>query len=256
MPATRPLTIDERRTYLGLMTVRYARAERKERSPLLDDMELVTALDRKTLISGDLARHPRRKERGRTYGPDVDDALRIIADSFDYLCAERITPNLPWMATCLAKHGELTVFPSLLDKLEAISVSTVRRILKRVTPKEHRLPRQGPGRPNPLTHAIPMTRIPWDEQRPGHFEADLVHHCGSSSAGQYAHTLQLVDVATAWSERVAMLGRSNVAMEKALNRILARLPFPLLELHPDNGSEFFNTPLILRQGTSEHCPLS
>jgi len=39
-------------------------------------------------------------------------------------------------------------------------------------------------------------------QRPGHFEVDLVHHSGESTAGEYGHSLQLIDVATGWSERV------------------------------------------------------
>ncbi len=33
-------------------------------------------------------------------------------------------------------------------------------------------------------------------------------------------------------------------MEGGFRRILARVPFPLLELHPDNGSEFFNQHLV------------
>jgi hypothetical protein len=71
----------------------------------------------------------------------------------------------------------------------------------------------------------------------------LVHHGGASSAGEYAHTLQLVDVATGWSERVALLGRGQAAMEGAFRTALARRPFALVEWHPDNGSEFFNAHL-------------
>jgi hypothetical protein len=67
-----------------------------------------------------------------------------------------------------------------------------------------------------------------------------VHHCGPSASGDYLHTLQLTDVATGWSERVAVLGRSGLVMEAGFRRILARLPFALRELHPDNGSEFLN----------------
>ncbi len=33
-------------------------------------------------------------------------------------------------------------------------------------------------------------------------------------------------------------------MEAAFRRILARLPFPIRELHPDNGSEFLNAHLV------------
>jgi len=89
-----------------------------------------------------------------------------------------------------------------------------------------------------------MGRLPWETSEPGHFEVDLVHHCGAVAEGEYVHTLQLVDVATGWSERVAVLGRNQRAMEGGFRRVLKRLPFPILQLHPDNGSEFFNDHMI------------
>jgi len=89
-----------------------------------------------------------------------------------------------------------------------------------------------------------MKRIAWDEREPGHFEVDLVHHCGSSASGEYACTLQMIDVATGWSERVAVLGRSYLVMQDAFRRIVARLPFQIREIHPDNGSEFLNHHMV------------
>jgi len=89
-----------------------------------------------------------------------------------------------------------------------------------------------------------MRRIPWNEPQPGHFEVDLVHHSGPTSQGEYVHTLQMVDVTTGWSELRAVLGRSYRVMSHAFDAILARLPFQVLELHPDNGSEFFNDHLL------------
>ncbi len=89
-----------------------------------------------------------------------------------------------------------------------------------------------------------MRRIPCDEAQPGHSEVDLVHHCGSDMGGMYVHTLQLIGVATGWRKRVAVLGRGYLAMQDGFQRILARLPFPVLELQPDNGSEFFNAHLL------------
>jgi hypothetical protein len=64
------------------------------------------------------------------------------------------------------------------------------------------------------------------------------------AAGEYVHTLQLVDIATGWSERVAVLGRSQTNMVEGFRRVQARLPFPITHLHPDNGSEFFNDHLL------------
>jgi len=241
------MNIDERRKYLRRMKKRYEQANRKERGRLLDEMEAVTELHRKSLIrlmNGSLERRPRCRQRGRTYGSEVDRALRVIAESLDYICAERLTPNLVWMAKHLDRHGELEVSPSLLDQLGRISVSTVGRRLAQVRQDEPRLPRKGPKQANTLTRDIPMTRIPWDEQEPGHFEVDLVHHSGPSTSGEFVCTVQMIDVATGWSERVAVLGRSYVVMEDAFRRMLGRLPFPVLEIHPDNGSEFFNHHLL------------
>jgi len=247
MPNQEQMSIDERLKYLRIMRKRYKRADRKERGLLLDEMEQVTELDRKTLIrrmKGNLERRRRRKQRGRTYGPQVDDALRVISESFDHIAAERLTPNLVWMATHLAAHSELGTSPELLSKLEQISIPTVRRILQRITQDEPRLPRRGPERANQLTRDIPMRVIPWNEQEPGHFEADLVHHSGATTAGVYVHTVQMVDVTTGWSERAAVLGRAFLPMKDAFQRFLVRLPFLVLEIHPDNGGEFFNGHLL------------
>ncbi|MBC7234191.1 MAG: transposase family protein [Chloroflexi bacterium] len=249
MPNEEKMTIDERYKYLRIKQKQYVRATRKERSQMLNEMEQVTKLDRKTLIrhmKGAIVRKPRRKQRGKAYGAAVDDALRVIAESYDYICAERLTPNLVAMAQHLAAHGELQLTPGLLEQLGEISISTVRRRLQAFAHLEqwHLPRRKGPRRPNPVTRDIPMTRIPWDEQEPGHFEVDLVHHSGPSASGDYVHTIQMTDVATGWCEQVAVLGRSQRAMEDGFRRILARLPFPVREIHPDNGSEFFNHHLV------------
>jgi hypothetical protein len=247
MPADTRMPIDVRRTYLRVMRQRYLVAGRDERTSLLTEMEAVAGLDRKTLIrlmAGDLVRHPRQKQRARTYGSDVDDALRVISEGFDYPCAERLGGNLAWMAAQLVRHGELQATPSLMAQLAAISVPTIRRIMSRLTQDQPKLARPKPSGPNAALRDVPMRVIPWDTQEPGHFEADLVHHCGMATDRHYMHTVQLIDVATGWSERYATLGRSYARMEGAFDHILARLPFPIREIHPDNGSEFFNAYLV------------
>ena len=241
------MNIDERRKYLRKMKQRYKRAGRREKGRLLDEMEAVTEMERKTLIrllKGDLQRAPRERQRGRSYGPEVEDAVRVIHESLDYLCAERLTPNLVWMAHHLAQHGELETTQGLLEQLERISIATVGRMLARLRQDVPRLPRPSPRCARPLTRDIPMLRLPWDTQEPGSLETDLVHHCGLTAAGEYVCTLQLIDIATGWSERTAVLGRSYVVMQDAFLRVLVHLPFPVHELHSDNGSEFLNYHLL------------
>ena len=92
MPTEAKMTIAERRKYLERMRLRYVRAERVARSQLLDEMEAVTELHRKSLIrllQGDLTRQPRRRQRARTYGAGVEDAVRVIAESLDSLLSAK-----------------------------------------------------------------------------------------------------------------------------------------------------------------------
>jgi hypothetical protein len=248
VPDTERMTVDERRKCLKRMRGRYLAATRAERGRLLSDLAALTGLHRYSVVrllkGPTLERQPRRHQRGRAYGAAVDDALRVIRESLDYVCAERLTPVLVKTAEQLARHGELTVTATVLEQLGRISVATVQRRLSRLGQDTCRLPRRGPERANQVARAIPMQRIPWDTTEPGHFEVDLVHHSGPSTSGDYVHTLQLIDVATGWSERVAVLGRGQRAMETGFRQILARLPFRVVELHPDNGPEFLNNHLV------------
>jgi hypothetical protein len=237
------MTVDERYKYLRKMKARYVKADRKGRKQLLDEMEQVAGLHRKSLIrllNGPLEREPRIKQRGRTYGGEVDAAIGVVSAALDYPCAERLTPNLTWMAEHLAHHRELEVSDALLEQLDTISISTVERRLRTMRPQQPRRPRKAPRAPNAALQGVPMERIPSHIQEPGHLEVDLVHHCGPSASGEYVHTLQLVDVATGWSERRAMLGRSYLVTQDAFRYVLKQLPFPVRKAHPDNGPEFFN----------------
>ena len=247
MPNEEKMTINERRKYLKMQQKRYHQANRKERGRLLDEMGSITGLHRKGLIrlmKSTLERKPRRKQRGRTYGIEVDNALRVIQESYDGICAERLVGNLGNMAQQLQEHGELVLTDALQTQLEEISLSTIKRRVRRIRQDEPRLKRTRPTASNGTARSIPMRRIAWDEPTPGHFETDLVHHSGPVADGQYAHTLQMLDVTTGWSERRAVLGRSQRVIQDAYQYIQMRLPFPVLEIHPDNGREFLNRPLL------------
>jgi len=242
------MTIDERRKYVKLMESRYRKAKRKERSQLLSEMEQVSKLHRKHLIrllnGQSLERKKRSTPRSRTYGVEVERVVLRVWESLDYICAERLTPSLLRTAKHLASFGSLVLSAEVESQLATISPATVQRLLRKNRARKARLPRTGPQRANQLTKGVPMGRIPWDTPDPGHFETDLVHHGGESASGEYGYTLQLIDVATGWSERVMLLGRGQQAMEQAFTQVIARLPFAVKELHPDNGSEFFNHHLV------------
>ena len=248
MPTEERMTVNERRKYLKVMNPRYQKASRSEQSALLTEMEQVTGLHRKSLLrllhAPTLERKKRSRERGRTYGLAVEQVVLVVWESLDYVCAERLTPVLLSTAEHLARFGTVRLSNQVREQLAQISEASVTRLLRKHRNRKQRLPQKGPERANQVRKPVPMKRISWETRDPGHFEVDLVHHGGESTDGFYAHTLQMIDVATGWSERVAVLGRGQQAMEGGFRRILERLPFAVKELHPDNGSEFFNHHLL------------
>jgi hypothetical protein len=170
--------------------------------------------------------------------------VRMVWESLDYVCAERLTPVLLCTAQQLERWEDLLLTEEVEAGLAVISRATVERLLQRFRQDTPKLPGRKPQPPNRFLRGVPMGRLSWATETPGSFEADLVHHSGSVAGGEYMHTLQLVDIATGWSERVAVLGRNQESMVKGFRRVQVRLPFPITHLHPDNGSEFFNDHLI------------
>ena len=121
-----------------------------------------------------------------------------------------------------------------------MSLSTVRDRLRQYRQDEPWTPRRPPRSPNPFLQDIPMVRLPWNIDTPGYFEVDLVHHCGSSAHGEYVHTLQMIDVFSGWSERVALLGRSLRVMAHGfeLSSVDILLRSSLCVLKPDSNQDF------------------
>jgi len=77
----------------------------------------------------------------------------------------------------------------------------------------------------------------WTGVAPGALQADLVVHCGETTAGFYLSTLLAVDVAPIW-------GMTQQRVGTAVHLVRQRLPVALRELHTDNGGEFLNTRLV------------
>lgn len=242
--ATDDMSIEERYQYLRRQQPRYAQADRVTKAQLLSEMGAYTGLHRKSLMRlmrEPIARQERCRERDKSYGAELDTALAIIWETLDYICPQRLQPNLVSTGQWLAKHQELVWSPTLEAQLATISVSSIGRHLPPRPPEQRR---RKPAAPNRHQQEIPVYRIPRDIAEPGHFEIDLVHHCGERTQGEYLYTLQMIDVATGWGARRAILGRSYVVIADALAYLFAQLPFPVLELHPDNGSEFLNAHLL------------
>ena len=231
--------------YVEAIRGRYLSVSRKEKGRILDEFTNVTSLHRKAAIRllrrRGQAKVRRKRGRPRRYGRDVVSALRVVWEATDRLCSKRLHPFLPEVLVSLKRHGEITIIPEVETQLCRISPSTIDRLL-------HPYRRLGGRRPfattkpgSLLKRSIPIrTFADWEEDSPGFLEIDLVAHCGESTEGLFLNTLSTVDVASGWSECMGVWGKGQQRVRSAIHRVRQRLPFPLLGLDSDNGSEFIN----------------
>ncbi len=194
----------------------------------------------------------RRKRRGKSrYGLRVKAALIQVWRAANGICGKRLVAGMKDLLDALERHHELCLEPETRELLLHISAATVDRLLH----SERERKRHGLGTTKPgtrLKQSIPIrTFADWDDRRPGFFEVDLVAHCGDSAAGQYLHTLVLVDIATGWTECVALPDKGQRTVKKALDALRKRLPFPMLGLDSDNDAAFINATLA-RYCAQEH----
>jgi len=231
--------------YVEAIRGRYLSVSRREKGKILDEFTNVTSLHRKAAIrllrQGGHAKVKGKRGRPRRYGHDVISALRVVWEATDRLCSKRLHPFLPEVLVSLKRHGEITITPEVETQLCRISPSTIDRLL-------HPYRRLGGRRPftttkpgSLLKRSIPIrTFADWEEDTPGFLEIDLVAHCGESTEGLFLNTLSTVDVASGWSECMGVWGKGQQRVRSAIHRVRQRLPFPLLGLDSDNGSEFIN----------------
>jgi hypothetical protein len=181
---------------------------------------------------------PVRRSRGRIYDAAVERILVIIWEAAGYPWSARLKAILPlWLPWVVARFD---IDADLESQLSSISPRTIDRVLR-----EHKdkIKRGRFGRTKPgtlLKHHIPIKTDNWDVSEPGYAEIDCVAHCGNFAFGDFANSVNLTDIHTAWTETRAVLGKAQQRVSAVIDEIREALPFLLLGLDCDNGSEFIN----------------
>ncbi len=145
---------------------------------------------------------------------------------------------LPWMRKRFSMSAKL--------EQQLLKISA-RQIDRRLREHKKRAGRRLYGRTKPgslLKHHVPIKTDHWDVKQPGYTEIDLVSHSGDCATGEFAHTLNVVDIHSTWTESLAVLGKSQVRVQQGLDAIRQELPFELKGIDSDNGSEFINAHLV------------
>jgi hypothetical protein len=234
---------DSVKEYATAIRDRYQRGNREEKKKILDEFVKVTGYHRKAAIRL-LLRVPKQNDKhaGRPCRYNrVQEPLKAIWEASDRLCSKRLHPFLPEMIQVLRQKGELRIDAEVESQLTKLSPATIDRLLEPARRVGGRKPISTTRPGSILKSSISIrTFADWQENQPGFLEIDTVAHCGESTEGFYLNTLCGVDVASGWIECYPVFGKWQVRVRQAVHRIRQNLPFPLLGVDSDNGSEFIN----------------
>ena len=235
---------NSKKELLGTIQPRYRKANKSEKQLILDEFVAITGYHRKYAVrilnQWVQKRYPKKPGPQRIYQGEVVTVLERIWEICGRICSKRLHPFLPEIVRVLERNNELQMSAETKKLLLQISRSSIDRCLRLA----HRVKRHGLSTTKPgtlLKRSIPVrTYTPWNEEKPGFLEIDLVAHCGDTMEGQFVNTLTCVDVSTGWTECLAVLTRNKQTVFEAIKVVRARLPFVLLGIDSDNGSEFIN----------------
>lgn len=253
--------MNERRALIKAMAERYRKAGKKMKGAILDELTEVSGYNRwyavgllrgegqvilvgKIRLIGDLGRKVKRT-KPRIYDEAVHEHLKEIWAIMDFVCGKRLAAILPEVVPILEQHHEIELNEEIRQKLLSISAATIDRLLAPERKKWELKGRSGTKPGTLLKHQIPIrTFAEWDEKQAGFVEIDLVGHDGGDASGDFCQTLDVTDVASGWTETEAVINKAQVWVFGVLKSIRSRLPFPLLGIDSDNGSEFINNQLL------------
>ena len=242
----------ERRAVTEMTAIRYVVADKRVKGRILDELCANTGWHRnharkalKAALQPKVVT-PRRSPRPPKYGPNVIAALTVCWTVLGMPAGKRLAPMLNELVAVLRRFGELVIDEDTAALLVSMSAATIDRRLAGERAK-HQLKGRCTTKPRSLLKSqIPVrTWADWDDARPGFVEIDLVAHDGGNPAGSHAFTLTVTDIATGWTENRSVPSKEAKCVLAALAGIANKMPFPILGVDSDNGTEFINVYLYL-----------
>ncbi len=180
--------------------------------------------------------------RNRVYDEAFRRALIVLWEAGDRVCGKRLKALLPILMEAMERHGHLDLDGALKAKLLQASAATIDRVLRTTRGEMDGQRRRRVGVGAAIRRSIQVrTFADWRDPSPGFFEVDMVEHCGGPKHdGNFVHTLVLTDIASGWTECVAMPVRNQSLIVEAFEKVANELPFPMAGIDTDNDSAFMN----------------
>ncbi|MDB5957738.1 transposase family protein [Ramlibacter sp.] len=234
-----------RKELVQALRERYRSAAFGDRIKILDEFVAVTGYHRKhaiRVLREDVATAKAAHTRNRLYDEAVRQALTVLWEAADRVCGKRLKALIPMLVDAMERHRHLDLDPVIRTKVLQVSAATIDRVLAaaRLHIDGQRKRRKGVG--TAIRRSIPVrTFADWRDPPPGFFEIDMVEHCGGVKAGgDFVHTLTMTDIASGWTECVAMRVREQMLIVEAFDKVATVLPFAMLGVDSDNDSAFMS----------------
>ena len=214
---------------------------------MISELSEVMGWDRKHTIkalNGKVSHGKKGRKRGRQARCSEEEHGIIVGiwKASEQPCGLRLKATLPlWMESYEAHHGIIEV--EVKKRILSCSARTLERItlVHRISSVDGKSRGRKTGRAsNRIKKFVPIRCGPQAFEGPGWMEADTVSHGGGSSSGDFLWSLTLTDFHSGWTELAALWGNRAGEVRVGLERIERRMPFELLGLDCDNGSEFLN----------------
>jgi len=246
------MTIMTKKELISTIKPRYLKSNKSEKSKILDEFCQNTGYNRKYVIKILQADYDNnrvkiigRKPRKKIYTNEVILLAIKIWELLEYPCGQRLKGALSPMIDSLIRCDELKISDDLRNKLSTISTKTLDRRLK----KERTLKRLNRNRGTTrhgslLKSSIPIRITNWDTSKVGFMEMDTVAHNGGNPSGEFIYSLDMVEIYSSWTEQYAVMGKGETGVVKAVKTVQNELPFALLGLDSDSGSEFINWHMV------------
>lgn len=223
----------------------YLKGTKEQKSGILSHVSFVTRMHRKACIRKfktlqmSYPNKPELRGRSEYYGANVTPALKELWEIGNKVCGELLHPVLIEYINTL-QRDQMWHYPTdITQKLKIMSLATMKRRIGDFMKTRSKKAGLSATKPSHLKQIIPTFQGPWKDFPPGYGQIDTVLH-NDTLLGDSVYSLQYTDTATCWSIQRAQWNKTQTTTVNGLSTIKRRLPFPLVMVHPDTGSEFIN----------------
>jgi len=248
----------------------YVTSSKKVKGQILDEVVAVTgwsrdnarrrlvAADKTSLTEGGaksgyrrttVAKRLRKPRKGK-YSYATLKVLQLVWQASGRQCGKYLVVSMPVLLAAMERHGELPdregwYSHEVKAELLAMSAATIDRYLK-PTKTVPAIRGFSTTKPSPLLRNSIKVRKAGDEVEsyPGFFEVDTVAHCGPTLRGEFQRTVNLTDMLTGWTFTRSIRNLSHLHVKWALQQAFELVPYQMVGLDFDNGTEFINYAIV------------